>query len=338
MLLGAQAVSAQATDGAIGADEYPNRLSRGDGSYLLAWGIEGRLIHLAMSARTEGWVGLAIDPIVLLDNGDFLYGWIDAEGRVQTRDAQALGPRGPIVQDTARGGTDDILAAAGTRGGGRTTIEIVRLLDTGDRHDAPIRPQGGDRIVWAYGPDPADPSRMRQYGEAYLRPGEELRPGNWWASVTTTPLYAVGLTLVFLFQASAMVFLRLGRARVAAASDSGTGDRARPGDGPRLRYQIPGWIAVGLAGALAQTVLVAPRGPLTLSALAAILGAGTGVVSLIAGVLELRAPGPRRAGARGAHKAFGDLEPGRARAILEWVTLLWIGVALGLALAREGVF
>ena len=290
---------AQATDGSIGADEYPNSLSRGDGSYVLAWRIQGRLIHLGMSARTEGWVGVGIDPIVVLDNADFLYGWIDSGGEVQVRDARSLGPRGPIVEDTSLGGSNDILAFGGTLEDGRTTIEIVRFLDTGDEHDAPVGSEGGSRIVWAYGPDPSELGRMRQYGEAYLRPGEGLRPKNWWAAVTETPLYSAGLTAAFLLLATAMVLARLGR----------------PGLGG---HQLPGWIAVAVAGVLSLAVLLAPRGPLTLSAVCGILAAGIGAVALVAAA---SVSGPRRVGR-----------------ILEWVSLLLLGGALAVALVRGGAF
>jgi len=323
LALAAPGLWSQATDGSIGPDEYPNSLSRGDGSYLLAWRVQGRLIHLGISARTDGWVGVGIDPIVVLDNADFLYGWVDSDGTVHARDAHSLGPWGPIVEDTAQGGSDDILASGGSRRDGRTTIELVRLLVTGDGQDASIRPEGGSRIVWAYGPDPSDLSRLRQYGEAYLRSGEELRAANWWAAVTDTPLYSVGLTAAFLLLATSMLLGQLGRLR--------------------LGHRITGWIAVALAGALSQSVLLAPRGPLTLSAFWGILAAGTGAAALIAAAVEARkaggptAPGSA-AGARAPTRAAGRVDARRIRRILEWVSLSLLGGALGIALARGGVF
>ncbi|MBN1837756.1 MAG: hypothetical protein JW820_18000 [Spirochaetales bacterium] len=329
LALSAPGPAAQATDGVIGADEYPNTLSRGDGSYLLAWRVQGRLIHLGISARTEGWVGLGIDPIVVLDNADFLYGWIDPSGVVQVRDARSLGSRGPIVEDVSRGGSNDILAYGGSRQEGRTVIELVRLLDTGDQQDAPIHPEGGNRILWAYGPDPSELSRLRQYGEAYLRPGEELRAANWWAALTETPLYSAGLTAAFLLLATSMLLGQLGRFR--------------------LGHRITGWIAVALAAALSQGVLLAPRGPLTLSALWGILAAGTGAAALIAAAVDARQAGApaspgaavgarlsaRRGGSPGARGSRGSL---RVCRILQWISLALLGGALGIALVRGGVF
>jgi hypothetical protein len=312
-------------------------LSRADGSFRLAWRIDGRLIHFGISARTEGWVGVGLDPIVMLDNADFLYGWIDAGGETQVRDARSLGARGPIVEDTARGGSNDILAYGGRLDSGRTTIEIVRLLDTGDEADAPLSPEGGSRIVWAYGPDPSDPVRMRQYGEAYLRPGKGLRAENWWAAVTDTPLYPGGLTDAFLLLATTMVLDRLSRGRLSR---------------PRVFHHIPGWIAVALSGVLSQSVLLAPRGPLTLSALWGIVAAGAAAAALIAGTVEARVaaggPGPGSevssgglaadSGPAGTHARSAAAGPRRVSRILEWVALPLLAGALAIALIRTGVF
>ncbi len=58
-------------------------------------------------------------------------------GHTTVRDSWAFTQGVPSL-DTANGGTNDVLAVAGSEEGGQTTIKFIRKLVTGDVRDKPI--------------------------------------------------------------------------------------------------------------------------------------------------------------------------------------------------------
>ena len=81
----------QQLDGFIGEGEYDTVMEREGGRFILAWTITEDRIHIAMSARTTGWVAVGFDPIVVADNADMVFGWVDDQGRAFVVDTHSLG-------------------------------------------------------------------------------------------------------------------------------------------------------------------------------------------------------------------------------------------------------
>jgi hypothetical protein len=159
-------------DGNIAEGEYDHTLELAGGDYTLAWSISGDRITFGMSAKTGGWVAVGFDPVVVLDNADIVYGWVeDDTGEARVIDAHSLGAHGPTLPDTSRGGTDDIEDFAGTQREGVTTVEFTRLLDTGDPLDSALRPGDGNKLVWMYARTDDYRSRYTELGYAWLRAG-----------------------------------------------------------------------------------------------------------------------------------------------------------------------
>jgi len=263
ILLSICCLTAQGIDGTIEGGEYPNRLRQAEGRYLLFWRIEGRLIHMAISAQTEGWVAVGLDPVVVMDDADMILGWVEGDRSVHIMDAHSLGPNGPFIPDERTGGTDDILAYAGVERAGCTTIEFSRLLDTGDRSDAPINPGGGNKIVWAYASDDDITGKYERFGQSYLLPQSSsevsfLNPGS-------RPTFIVLLIVVFSLMATTVVIVQWGDGR----------------RGWFPAHQVSGWIAALLAGYAAQAVLLRPGSNLRLAAIWGLFFVAVAAVYLI---------------------------------------------------------
>jgi hypothetical protein len=303
---------AQSIDGVIEPGEYAHERTLAGGRFQLAWSFGGERIFLGMSMATRGWVAVGFDPIVVLDNADLIIGWVDMgedtpAGQVRAIDAHSLGPNGPIVADTALGGTDDILERAGTERNGRTTIELSRLLDTADPHDHPIDPGGGTRVVWAYGATDDFRDRAVEYGGiTWLRPAEAAPAGG------PRPLT---LSIVFL----TLAFFPMAAAVLSAAYRRGRGRR-------RAHRVLVAAAAALAAGGLAAAVYLSAAAPRArLGALHTVLSALAFAAAAATLLADLRLP----AAADKVPAWHGW--PGRA-------ALLLLAAALLVGLLRAGVF
>jgi hypothetical protein len=247
----------------VESGEYPNRLRQAEGRYLLFWRVEGRLIHMAISAQTEGWVALGLDPVVVMDNADMILGWVEEDRSAHVMDARSLGPNGPFVSDERTGGSDDILASAGVQRAGRTTIEFSRLLDTGDEMDASIRTGGGNRIIWAYGADDDITGRYERFGQTYLRP--EASSEVSLLAPASRPTFIVLLVAAFLLMAATVVIV-LGAGGLR---------------GWFAAHQVTGWVAVLLAGYGSQAAVRMPGSTLRLAGIWGLFFAAVAAAYLI---------------------------------------------------------
>lgn len=135
-------------DGLVSPGEYFANVSFGD-SYQLFWSFNDTTIFFAMQGKCTGWVALGLEPTDAMKDADMIFGWVSSSGAVSVVDAYSTGTYGPHPPDTDLGGTFDILAFNGSESDGYTTIEFVRLLDTGDQYDKPISPDTSLDIIWA---------------------------------------------------------------------------------------------------------------------------------------------------------------------------------------------
>ena len=103
-----------------------------------------------MSAETTGYVGINVDPGIILSDADLYYGFVNASGDFMA-DTYSDSIFGPSELDINNGGTDDILEYSGNEIDGQTTFEFRRLLVTGDSaHDNAISLEG-TLISWTTG-------------------------------------------------------------------------------------------------------------------------------------------------------------------------------------------
>jgi len=134
-------------DGIIKVGEYHGSNNYGD--YTIHWRSDEQYIYIGMTAGTDGWVAMAIQPGSGMKDADMVFGFVK-DGTVEVHDLYSTGAFGPHPPDSELGGTDDILAFGGREEGGFTTIEFKRSLTTTDEYDISLQ-KGVNRIIWAYG-------------------------------------------------------------------------------------------------------------------------------------------------------------------------------------------
>ena len=134
-------------DGIIKVREYYGSNNYGD--YTIHWRSDGQYAFIGMTAKTDGWVAMALQPGSRMKDADMVFGFVK-DGKVEVYDLYSTGNFGPHALDTELGCTDNILDYSGKEGGGVTTIEFKRQLRTEDEYDIPIS-EGINKIIWAYG-------------------------------------------------------------------------------------------------------------------------------------------------------------------------------------------
>jgi hypothetical protein len=127
---------AKAVDGVIYADEYDHITSAG--GFQICWSNDDTFLHVGLVSPGIGYLAIGFDPDDRMRGANIIIGAVTADGLV-IRDDYANGP----VQhnaDTVLGGTSDIVAAAGTEQNGKTYLEFVIPLDSGDSFDKRLVP------------------------------------------------------------------------------------------------------------------------------------------------------------------------------------------------------
>ena len=114
-----------------------------------SWTIEGGLIHVELSAKTTGWVGIGFNPDSAMQNANIIIGAVK-NGKVKIQDHFGNRKRGHIA-DTVQKGKDHVQNAVGTEKDGITTISFTIPLNTDEKFDTPIKADGTDIIMLAHG-------------------------------------------------------------------------------------------------------------------------------------------------------------------------------------------
>ncbi len=117
---------------------------------------------------------LGIDPSDRMADADMLLGYHD--GDPYLFDQFSTGPEGPHPEDTALGGTNDILDFNVTESDGWTTIEFLRNMTSTDLYDKSINTTDLITIIWAVS-DSDDPTSL------HTRRGTTT----WKIAINTTP-------------------------------------------------------------------------------------------------------------------------------------------------------
>jgi len=129
-------------DGAIGANEYKGSYSETATGITIHWEHDGTNIYVALESPGTGWVGIVFGPSgVGMKDGNVIIGYVDASGEIFLEDNFGTGPVSHKA-DTFLGGSDNIVSKAGSEVGGKTIIEFVFPLDSGDQYDQSFSPGG----------------------------------------------------------------------------------------------------------------------------------------------------------------------------------------------------
>jgi hypothetical protein len=150
-------------DGVITTGEYSG--SNNYGAYTVHWRSDAQFVYIGISAKTNGWVSLALQPGSRMKDSDMLFGFVK-DAKTEVMDLFCTDNLGSHPEDKELGGSNDVISFGGKEQDGLTIIEIKRLLNTGDKYDLSIQ-KGLNKIIWAYGSgdNPAIKHAARGYGE-----------------------------------------------------------------------------------------------------------------------------------------------------------------------------
>eukprot|EP01124_Arcella_intermedia_P027227 TRINITY_DN5282_c0_g1_i2.p1 TRINITY_DN5282_c0_g1~~TRINITY_DN5282_c0_g1_i2.p1 ORF type:complete len:2610 (-),score=495.17 TRINITY_DN5282_c0_g1_i2:50-7645(-) len=116
---------------------------------LMSWGDKPAIAILAESS-SSGWIGLGFEPS---DNGmnhaDIIVAIPKGSSSISISDYYSVTYGSPI-EDERLGGTTDIVGRGGIKDG-KTWMEVIRLIDSGDEFDNRLIPGRLNRVIWAVG-------------------------------------------------------------------------------------------------------------------------------------------------------------------------------------------
>ena len=148
-------------DGIVNESEYvrsmvlqgPARQGYSGGDMEISWMNDEEYLYLALNGSTDGWLSIGFEPLEWMKNSDIILASVQGS-EATVLDEYCTGNYGPHIEDTLLGGTNDIVEFGGSKGAGRTVIELKRKLDTGDRFDKAFSPGQAISIIWALSENP----------------------------------------------------------------------------------------------------------------------------------------------------------------------------------------
>ncbi len=114
-----------------------------------AWSIEGDSLHVKLTAKTTGWVGIGFNPTEGMKDANFILGYVK-DGKVKLRDDYGSSLR-KHSRDTKDGGQENYTNASGKEENGVTEIAFTIPLNSGDSKDSILKPDDETMVLLAYG-------------------------------------------------------------------------------------------------------------------------------------------------------------------------------------------
>jgi len=130
-----------------GAQEYTYTLE--DGPMCFSWAVEEGVLHVKLTGKTSGWVGVGFNPEEMMKGANFVMGYVKA-GEVKVTDHVGNNDRNHKA-DTKSGGVNNTSDIAGSEAGGVTEIFFTIPLNTEDSNDTVLDPLGVTTILLAMG-------------------------------------------------------------------------------------------------------------------------------------------------------------------------------------------
>jgi hypothetical protein len=126
--------SSYSIDGTIVSGEYAHEMTiAGVDVY---WSNDDHRLRVGLVSPGTGFVSIGFDPDRQMEGANFIIASVH-EGELTIRDDYGTEPLAHM-EDTVRGGQDNILTAAGNEWPDQTVVEFVIPLDSGDSMDKPL--------------------------------------------------------------------------------------------------------------------------------------------------------------------------------------------------------
>ncbi len=129
------------------AADYDHEIEEGPMTF--AWKVTEGDLAIKISGKTTGWVGIGFNPVEQMKGADYILGYVKG-GKVEIRDDYGDSERNH-KEDQELGGTSDVTVIGGEEKGGTTTLEFSIPLNSGDKFDSVIDPQGETVVLLAFG-------------------------------------------------------------------------------------------------------------------------------------------------------------------------------------------
>ncbi|RDD43175.1 DBH-like monooxygenase protein 1-like protein [Trichoplax sp. H2] len=132
-----------------------------DGKYFMYWTTNDitKMIHIAISVKTTGWVGFGISPYTgRMPGSDTVIGWVSSNGTAYLQDRYATGYSTPALDQS-----QDYNLVSGEETNGMTILKFTRKYNTTDSKDLPLE-GGTTRLIWSYhSSDPVSPTIITKH-------------------------------------------------------------------------------------------------------------------------------------------------------------------------------
>ena len=148
----------------VDANEFDHKIDLE--KIVFQWKITGDSIHVKLSAKTTGWVGIGFNPTKAMKDGNFILGYVK-RGKVKVTDHFGITAR-QHMKDKKVGGETNLSDISGQEKDGITEVTFVIPLKSGDPKDQPISSDKENTILLAYGGD-RDSFRTKHKFKAVLK-------------------------------------------------------------------------------------------------------------------------------------------------------------------------
>ncbi|MCK5827025.1 hypothetical protein KAH43_00765 [Candidatus Bipolaricaulota bacterium] len=112
------------------------------------WANDAQQLRIGLVSPGTGYVSIGFDPDRQMEGANIIIAAVH-EGQLTIRDDYGHEPLAHI-EDTIRGGQDDIIASAGNQWPDETVIEFIIPLDSGDSMDKPLLAGHAYTVLVAY--------------------------------------------------------------------------------------------------------------------------------------------------------------------------------------------
>jgi hypothetical protein len=121
------------------------------------WKAESESLHVRLSAPTTGWVSAGFDPTAGqgMQDADYIIGYVVNDSVFFIQDNYGDSPTTHLA-DTLGGGFNNVKPIKGTESNGRTEIEFMIPLNSGDTRDRVLVVGNTYSVQLAYGPNDSD--------------------------------------------------------------------------------------------------------------------------------------------------------------------------------------
>lgn len=136
-------------DGRISEGEYAGQLTESTTGINLYWEQNGTDMRVGLTSPGTGWVAIGFNARGGgMDKGNIIIAAVAASSTLAISDEVGVGFN--HYSDLTQGGTNDVKSSAGTESGGKTTIEFIYPLSSGDKNDQSFGVGGTYAVFLAY--------------------------------------------------------------------------------------------------------------------------------------------------------------------------------------------